>query len=130
MTAFPVPTDWAQKWAVYSRDKVAFRSYESGQTLTYGELDRLGDHLAHHWRQTLGLAKGERIAVLAENGLEFVLNFGAGVGAFDDGDAITVALNVDSVPPIAQAPLPASALLLLGGIGAAGFASRRRKNKS
>ncbi len=67
---------------------------------------------------------------IAEGGLEFLLNFGAGVGAFDDGDAITVALNLDSTPPIAQAPLPASALLLLGGIGAAGFASRRRKNKS
>jgi hypothetical protein len=69
-------------------------------------------------------------AEIAENGLEFILNFGAGVGAFDDGDEITVALNLDSTPPIAQAPLPASALLLLGGLGAAGFASRRRKNKS
>ena len=69
-------------------------------------------------------------AELAVGGLEFLLNFGAGVGAFGDSDEITVSLNVDSVPPIANAPLPASALLLLGGLGAAGFASRRRKNKS
>lgn len=67
---------------------------------------------------------------LAQGGLEFLLNFGAGVGAFNDGDEITVALNLDTTPPIAQAPLPASALLLLGGIGAAGFAGRRRKTKS
>lgn len=69
-------------------------------------------------------------SLAAGGGIEFILDFGAGVGAFGDGDEITVALNLDSVPPIASAPLPASALLLLGGIGAAGFASRRRKSKS
>lgn len=67
--------DWTQKWAVYSPDKVAVKEYETGRTLTYSELNRLGNRLAHHLTQELGMQKGERIAVLAENCLEFILLF-------------------------------------------------------
>jgi len=51
-------------------DKVAFR--ESGRTLTYralvGRIDRVSNGVAHG----LGLARGERAAVLSPNTLEFV----------------------------------------------------------
>ncbi len=67
--------DWAQKWAVYSPDKVAVSEYETGRKLTYSELNRLANRLAHHLINELGMAKGERIAVLAENRLELILLF-------------------------------------------------------
>ncbi len=69
--------DWTQKWAVYSPDKIAVKEYESGRTLTYGELNRLANRLAHHLTHELELVKGERIAVLAENCLEYIILFAA-----------------------------------------------------
>ena len=65
--------DWAAKWAVYSPDKIALRAYETGKTLTYSELNRLGNRLAHHLTTHFNLQKGDRIALLAENSPEHLL---------------------------------------------------------
>ena len=65
---------------------------------------------------------------LVQGGIEFVLDFGAGVGAFSDEHEITVSLNIDSTPPIAQAPLPATRLDgrdVLGVISGRSAAPRR-----
>ena len=69
--------DWMSKWAVYSPDKVAVKEYESQRELTYGELNRLGSRLAHHLKDAYGLSKGSRIAILAENCLEYFALFAA-----------------------------------------------------
>ncbi|WP_367388753.1 class I adenylate-forming enzyme family protein [Lewinella sp. LCG006] len=67
--------DWAAKWARYQPQKVAVKSYTGGATLTYDELNRLGNRLAHYFLNTLGLKQGERIAVLSETSLEYILLF-------------------------------------------------------
>jgi fatty-acyl-CoA synthase len=67
--------DWAAKWAIYQADQAAVKDDQSGQSLTYGQLNRLGNRLAAYFLQTLGLKKGDRIAVLAESSLEYILLF-------------------------------------------------------
>ena len=67
--------DWIAKWALYSPNKAAVKEYETGRSLTYGELDRLANRLARHLSSTFGIKKGERIALLAENCLEYIILF-------------------------------------------------------
>jgi fatty-acyl-CoA synthase len=67
--------DWTAKWARYQPQKEAVKAYTNGQTFTYDELNRLGNRLAHYFLNTLGLQKGDRIAVLAETSLEYILLF-------------------------------------------------------
>ncbi len=69
--------DWAAKWADYSPPRVAFKEYESGRILRFAELDRLGNRLAHLLQRNYGLQKGDRIAMLAENCLEYLILFAA-----------------------------------------------------
>lgn len=69
--------DWISKWAVYSPDKVALKEHETKRSLTYSELNRLGNRLAHYLQYNLGIGKGDRIAVLAENCLEYLILFTA-----------------------------------------------------
>ncbi|MCB0584219.1 MAG: long-chain fatty acid--CoA ligase [Phaeodactylibacter sp.] len=69
--------DWIAKWALYSPNKIAVKEYESGNTLTYGELHHLGNRLAFHLRDHYGIEKGCRIAILAENCLEYIALFAA-----------------------------------------------------
>ncbi|MCB0555716.1 MAG: long-chain fatty acid--CoA ligase [Phaeodactylibacter sp.] len=69
--------DWIAKWAVYSPDKVAVKEYETQRKLTYGSLHRLGSRLAFHLQSEYGIGKGSRIAILAENCLEYIVLFAA-----------------------------------------------------
>ncbi len=69
--------DWIARWAVYSPGKVAARESETRRFLTYGELHRLGHCLALHLRASYGIGKGSRIAILAENCLEYFALFAA-----------------------------------------------------
>src|ERR1022692_1083797 len=50
------------------RDLPAFRNL--GATITYAELDRLSRHFAA-WLQSLGLAKGTRVALMMPNLLQY-----------------------------------------------------------
>ncbi|MEZ4942704.1 MAG: long-chain fatty acid--CoA ligase [Saprospiraceae bacterium] len=70
-------TDWSAKWALYSPDKIAFKEFETGRTLTYGQLHRLGNRLAQHLHRHFGIEKGDRVAVLSEHCLEYTLLFAA-----------------------------------------------------
>jgi fatty-acyl-CoA synthase len=67
--------DWASKWAVYSPDREAFKEYETGRVWTYGQLNRMANQIAHHFTSDRRLQKGDRIAVLAENCLEYIALF-------------------------------------------------------
>ena len=69
--------DWASKWALYSPEREAFKEYETGRVWTYGQINRAAKRLAFHLTRDRGLAKGDRIAVLAENCLEYILLFSA-----------------------------------------------------
>ncbi|MCB0664076.1 MAG: AMP-binding protein, partial [Saprospiraceae bacterium] len=68
--------DWTAKWAEYQPEKIAFKEAESGKTLTYKELDTQAAGLAAHLLE-MGLSKGNRIAVLAENCLSYNVLFAA-----------------------------------------------------
>ena len=68
--------DWIARWALYSPNKPAVKEYETGRSLTYEVLNRLSNRLARHFTAEYGLKKGDRIALLAENSLEYFVLFG------------------------------------------------------
>ncbi|WP_020571471.1 class I adenylate-forming enzyme family protein [Neolewinella persica] len=70
-----VATDWAARWAAYTPKAIAFTDGDTGEDLTYGELNRAGTQLAAHLLAVLGLQHGDRIAILAENNLAYPLLF-------------------------------------------------------
>ena len=65
--------DWTAKWALYQPDQIAFKDADSGQSLSYANLNRLANRLAHKLQRDCGLQAGDRIAVLSENSLEYIL---------------------------------------------------------
>lgn len=69
--------DWAAKWAVYSPDKIAIREHERDRTCTYSQLNRLGNRLVHYLRSEYNLQKGDRVAILAEFSIEYIIAFSA-----------------------------------------------------
>ncbi len=69
--------DWSSKWAVYSPNKIAVKEDGTNASLTYFQLHRLCNRLAHHLKDHYNIQYGDRIAVLAENGLEYILLFTA-----------------------------------------------------
>lgn len=69
--------DWLAKWALYAPDKVAFKEYETGRTLTYGALNAAANALAHRLTDDMGVRKGDRVAVLSSFCLEYMVLFGA-----------------------------------------------------
>ncbi len=69
--------DWAAKWASYSPSAIAFKEADSGQLLTYAELNQRATALASYWQQKLHLSPGSRLLILAENGLAYPILFAA-----------------------------------------------------
>jgi fatty-acyl-CoA synthase len=53
-------------------EKLALVYVPTGERFTYAELDARAVRMARVWRQVLGIAKGERIAVLADNRPEYL----------------------------------------------------------
>src|SRR5690554_7359677 len=86
--------DWMEKWAIYSPDKIAVKEYETQRTLTYAQLNNAGGHIAAYLKNELNLAKGDRVAVLAEHCLEYVALFSA---AQKSGDRKSTRLNSSHV---------------------------------
>lgn len=74
MTQLPT-TDWCAKWALYSPEKIAFKEFETGRTLTYGRLNQAANSLAWLFTRQYGLTKGDRIAILADYSLEYMALF-------------------------------------------------------
>ncbi|MCP9234976.1 class I adenylate-forming enzyme family protein [Lewinella sp. JB7] len=66
------PTDWTARWARYTPDRIAVS--DGQESLSYAELHRSGRQLARLLADR-GLRKGDRIAVIAENDLSYVLLF-------------------------------------------------------
>jgi fatty-acyl-CoA synthase len=70
-------TDWLARNALYAPEDTALVWAPTGRSYSYAELDRAGRRLAGALAGRFGLAKGDRIAVLAENTVEHVLLFAA-----------------------------------------------------
>lgn len=81
----------------------------------------------------IALSGSDLDEALADGTFDLSVAFGWGVDHFREGDMLKVALKyTEAVIPDAPAPvpLPAAGLLLVGGLGAMGAVSRRRKSKS
>jgi fatty-acyl-CoA synthase len=52
-------------------DKIAYQMAGSGEAITYRDLDRRSNQGAHLFR-SLGLKKGDHIALLMENNISFM----------------------------------------------------------
>lgn len=81
--------DWFAKWALYSPEKVAVKEFETQRTLTFGALNAFANRLARHLAEDHKLEKGDRIAVIAENCIEYIILFAAA----QKGGFILVPLN-------------------------------------
>ncbi|MEO0787777.1 MAG: long-chain fatty acid--CoA ligase [Bacteroidota bacterium] len=67
--------DWVGKWAIYRPQKLAVKEFESGRSWTYAELNRKANTLLAYGQREWGLKPGDRIAVMAQNCLEYFLLF-------------------------------------------------------
>lgn len=68
--------DWIGKWAAYTPDKVAVTCYSNNEKYTYEQLHLYANRLALQL-QKLGFYEGDRVAVLAEHGPEYIVLFSA-----------------------------------------------------
>ena len=62
--------DWIAHHTMHRPAKEAVRDLGTGRSFTYAELDRRIDAMAAYLR-SLGIGRGDRVAVLAHNGVEF-----------------------------------------------------------
>lgn len=67
--------DWLKRWAQFSPDKTAIQDGESGRSFTYKQCYDLSVKLASAMRTRLGIGRGDRVALLAQNELESILLF-------------------------------------------------------
>lgn len=67
--------DWLKRWNQYSPGKIALKDGETGRALTYSQLFRSALAKAHELRTQYGIEKNDRIAVIANNDLDYVVLF-------------------------------------------------------
>lgn len=67
--------DWMAQWARYDEYRVAVKEFETDRAFTFGDFNRVGNRLAHHLTGYYGLKKGDRVAVLSDHCLEYVVLF-------------------------------------------------------
>ncbi len=68
--------NWIAKWADYTPNKVALTSYDTNESYTYSSLNTYADRLVAKFT-SIGLEEGDRVAVLATHGLEYIVLFAA-----------------------------------------------------
>ena len=66
--------DWTAKWADYTPEKIAITSYDNNKSYTYSDLHIYANRLTNKFAE-LHLEEGDRIAVLAEHSLEYIVLF-------------------------------------------------------
>jgi len=67
--------DWLRKWAEYTPTARVLRDHARDRQWTYAEADLRATALAHHLGNELGIGRGDRVAVLAQNCTETVFLF-------------------------------------------------------
>ena len=68
--------DWFSKWNIYSPNSIAITDFDNDKSYTYSDLNHLSNQLAAHFKSEYKLGLGDRVAVLAENSIEYVVLFG------------------------------------------------------
>ncbi|MEM0994589.1 MAG: long-chain fatty acid--CoA ligase [Bacteroidota bacterium] len=69
--------DWFSKWAVYRPDKIAIKEQESERVFSFQELNNYANQASNYLSTEHKITKGDRIAVLAENCVEYIILFAA-----------------------------------------------------
>ncbi len=87
-------TDWCEKWAQYSPNKLFLREYSTGLEWNYKDFNRRAEALAGYLTSDIGLKKGDRIGIYSKNRAEFILLYVACVKT----GAILVPLNFRLTP--------------------------------
>lgn len=67
--------DWLKRWKIYSPKNIAIKDGETGREFSYADFYDLANKGAHLLSQSYGIHKGDRVAVLASNELEYVFLF-------------------------------------------------------
>lgn len=67
--------DWLKRWNTYAPQSCAIKDGETGREYTYAEFFRISNSGAHLLEQKYQIQKGDRVAVLATNELEYVFLF-------------------------------------------------------
>jgi len=70
-----ISSDWFQKWAIYNPSKVAFREFETEREFTFSQFNRMGNNLASILKQNHHFTKGDRIAIISEYNIEYIVLF-------------------------------------------------------
>lgn len=68
-------TDWIAKWAKYNPHKTALKDHQNGKTITYAEMNKAANYLSCYFQDYLGLEKGDRVAILSDFNITYVLLF-------------------------------------------------------
>lgn len=87
--------DWFEKWAVYNPFKIAFREFETGRQYSYSQFNKLGNNMAAHLCDEHGFKKGDRLAVISETCIEYMVLFAVA----QKSGIILVPLNYRLSPP-------------------------------
>lgn len=67
--------DWIAQQNRYQPHTIAVQEYESGNSLTFAQIHEQAENAAQHLFRKYHLKAGERIAVIAENCLEYIVLF-------------------------------------------------------
>lgn len=67
--------DWLKRWNLYSPRNIAIKDGDTGREYAYSELFELANRGAHFLSTKYAVGKGDRVAVLATNELEYVFLF-------------------------------------------------------
>lgn len=68
--------DWIAKWADYTPNRIALTSFDTDEKYTYYEVHKYANRLVEKL-ESYNIQQGDRIAVLAEHGLDFIILFAA-----------------------------------------------------
>lgn len=67
--------DWFAKWSSYNPFRIAFKEFETDREYSYSQFDRMGNYFATLIRQQNGFIKGDRLAVISDNNMEYIVLF-------------------------------------------------------
>ena len=67
--------DWLKRWNLYSPGKVAIKDGDTGREYSYAKLYEMANRGAHVLAEQYQISKGDRVAILATNELEYVFLF-------------------------------------------------------
>ncbi|NUN68417.1 MAG: long-chain fatty acid--CoA ligase [Bacteroidetes bacterium] len=72
MHAVPIRTQWLERWAQYTPNKIAVKDDASGEQFSYASMYRQTNRISRVLREQYGIGPGDRVAVLSTNCVEYL----------------------------------------------------------